>query len=287
MAFFEWNDSLSVGVSLVDEDHKLLIDLVNQMHDSIGDPEERATLGTVLATLIEYTKFHFAREEGVMEACGYPMLDKHREEHAKLTQQVDDLEKKYKTGDAHVGDEVMDFLKRWLTEHIMKSDTAFVPAVKVCGVDALKAAESIPRIRAFSQKSDANSEIDWASLCVLIVDDNVNFRKVTRTIFETVTVKRIEEAENGAEALELLREFIPDLIICDWRMDEMDGIDFVRSLRNGDKGACCPDVPVVMMTGFGDDSFKETALSAGVTEFLEKPITARGLLMSVMRALSA
>ena len=125
------------------------------------------------------------------------------------------------------------------------------------------------------------SDIDWSSLRVLVVDDNANFRRITRTILQAVRVADIEEVTSAAEALERLSDYNPDVVLSDWRMEGMDGLEFVRTLR--DKGVT---TPVVMMTGYGEEDFETRAKDAGVTEFLEKPVTPKSIISSVARALA-
>lgn len=277
MSFFEWDENMSVGVPLVDDDHRLLVSLVNQLHDSVGDREEREVLGSVLDTLLDYTVFHFQREEKVMEAAGYPGLEAHRHQHNDLTDKVRALQKSYAAGSPDVvGVAVLDFVKTWLVEHILGHDRAFAPMVRD-NLASQRAAEEVPRIRG---AKPAKAGFDWTKVKVLLIDDNVNFRRVTRTILQTVHVAEVQEAANGAEALELMMDFLPDVILCDWQMDEMDGMEFVRRLRTS-RTAKVP--PVIMLTGFGDDASREEAAKLGLAEFIEKPVTARGLLMAVAR----
>ncbi len=126
------------------------------------------------------------------------------------------------------------------------------------------------------------ASIDWASLRILVVDDNANFRRLTKTILEAVKVAEIAEVGSASEALERLPTFSPHVILSDWRMDEMDGLDFVAKLR-----ADGSTLPVVMMTGYADDDFERRARDAGVDELLEKPVTPKNVITGIARALNA
>ena len=81
MAAIEWSNDLSVGVELIDSDHKTLIDLIKLVANSIEAGQTAKTIGDVVELLYEYTEFHFIREEVLMEACGYSDLDNHRKVH--------------------------------------------------------------------------------------------------------------------------------------------------------------------------------------------------------------
>lgn len=128
MSLITWQDSYSVGVPQIDEDHKLLISLINQLDDSIRGGQGRDVVGSVLNVLQEYTRGHFGREELLMEKAGYPDLAPHRREHRKLADQVRDIVARYHAGtDGHVDSDVLTFLKTWLTGHILGVDMKYAP----------------------------------------------------------------------------------------------------------------------------------------------------------------
>ncbi|HEY0833783.1 MAG TPA: bacteriohemerythrin [Azospirillum sp.] len=122
-----WNDSMSVGVEDLDNDHRTLIDLINQVA-AADSRQDRINLEAVLDELIDYTVFHFDKEEGYMERAGYPDLPGHRAIHVQLTQQVLDIRARVVANhQSGVGDEILDFLSRWLREHILRSDALYRP----------------------------------------------------------------------------------------------------------------------------------------------------------------
>lgn len=97
MAAIVWSEMMTVGVPILDADHKTLVGLINHLHRSVGDSEEYAILGSVLRALEEYSDHHFAREERVMEVCEYPALDLHTQMHRRLATHVRDLRCRYDT----------------------------------------------------------------------------------------------------------------------------------------------------------------------------------------------
>ena len=112
MPYYEWSEAMSVGVPLIDSDHKALFRLINRLHDGIETEDEAEVLSQVLDSLIAYVKFHFAREEKVMEACGYPELPGHREEHARFTDRIRKFrDRQIREPDASVMRELLDHLK--------------------------------------------------------------------------------------------------------------------------------------------------------------------------------
>ena len=87
MAFYEWTETMSVGVELFDSDHKALIGLINRLHEGL-DEDKPAPLGEIFDTLIAYTELHFARAEKGLEVCGYPEVEIHRDQHAGFTARI-------------------------------------------------------------------------------------------------------------------------------------------------------------------------------------------------------
>ncbi len=128
MPFYQWCESMSVGVALLDSDHQAMIHLINRLHEYLETEEEPAVLDETFDRLVAYIDYHFAREEKVMEACDYPSADDHREEHLRFTQQVRYVRDRYvKGGDARIGQDLLDFLKNWLTHHILVQDMEYKP----------------------------------------------------------------------------------------------------------------------------------------------------------------
>ena len=127
MTAVRWSEGLSVGVPSLDADHKTLVGLLKRL-EGTGTHEDPATVGAVLETLMAYTHFHFCREEKVMEACGYPHLAAHRDEHEALTRDVRRLRGRY-DGDpsAVTRTQLLSFLMTWLNHHILLTDMAYRP----------------------------------------------------------------------------------------------------------------------------------------------------------------
>ena len=118
------------------------------------------------------------------------------------------------------------------------------------------------------------------TLQVLLADDNQHMRAIVMTILKGVGVKRIREVGDGSEALQALREFTADLVIVDFNMAPLDGVEFTRLVRNA-KDSPNPYLPIIMMTGHAERSRVCEARDAGVTEFVVKPVTARSILSRI------
>lgn len=130
MALFEWNDNMSVGIDVIDADHKLLVSLINQLDDAVKDGQAKKTTGSVLNVLYDYTDFHFGREEKMMEAAAYPDLENHKKTHVGLKNKVMKIRDAYIAGDTDgLEDATMELLKDWLQEHIMGRDRLYQAAM--------------------------------------------------------------------------------------------------------------------------------------------------------------
>ncbi len=131
MAWVAWNESYRVGNTLLDSDHRILLDLMAQLYDAMETGQSRDVIGSVVGVLAEYVGHHFRREEAIMKAAGFPDLDRHRTEHHDLERQVVDVRDRYQAGERGVlGQDVVDLLKNWLTEHILVSDNSYKPWVE-------------------------------------------------------------------------------------------------------------------------------------------------------------
>jgi hemerythrin len=135
MPLMQWNDKLSVGIEVFDNDHKKLVGMVNDLFDAMNSGKGKEALSRVLDGLITYTKTHFAREEEYMTKAGYPKLAAHQKEHADLARQVLDVQKKWHEGqNAVLSMEVLNFLKNWLIKHIQGSDKEYGPFLHGKGI---------------------------------------------------------------------------------------------------------------------------------------------------------
>ncbi len=130
MALIDWTNNFSVNNFIIDQQHKKLVDLVNQLHDAMKSGKGKEALGNIFEKLISYTKEHFSYEEKLMESKNYPAFLSHKKIHFDLTNQVIDLKNKFKSGKTSLSIEVLNFLKNWLTNHILDEDKKYVPFVK-------------------------------------------------------------------------------------------------------------------------------------------------------------
>jgi len=114
--------------------------------------------------------------------------------------------------------------------------------------------------------------LDLSRLCILVVDDNPHMRHIVKEILRALGVTAIREATDGADALKLMRVIPIDIVIADWDMNPLDGLEFTRLVRTS-KDSPNRYVPIVMLTAHTHAFRVAQARDAGITEFLAKPIS--------------
>ena len=121
-------------------------------------------------------------------------------------------------------------------------------------------------------------------LKILVVDDNHHMRILLAEILRAIGVRYVYEAGDGAEALQIMRQNHIDVVMTDLAMAPVDGLDFVRLLRQSPDSPN-PMCPIIMITGHSTQSRVKEARDAGITEFLAKPVTARGVVERIGEAI--
>lgn len=111
---------------------------------------------------------------------------------------------------------------------------------------------------------------------VLVVDDDRRIAKLIRSVLAGLGFQHIIVEHSGEEALKILSEREIDMVICDWMMDGMSGVEMVETLR---RDVASPNqlVPVIMLSGNSEKPQIESARDRGVTEYVMKPFTAKSL----------
>jgi hemerythrin len=126
MSVIVWSEKLSVGIDSIDEQHKVLIALINSLNTAMANGEANMMIGDILLKLTDYTRFHFTYEEDLFERHGYENSVQHKKQHQKLIEQISALKEDYESDiTGSIGLEIMQFLKTWLTKHIINTDMEY------------------------------------------------------------------------------------------------------------------------------------------------------------------
>ena len=132
MAF---DKKLHVDNRLMDREHAVLIEYINTLQGLVDGDSSKHLVGQVLEGLIQYTKTHFYVEEELMYAFRYPDYANHINAHEKFKITMNELSSQYKTGEVDVSDELINFLKDWLINHIQKIDRKLAEFLKGKEID--------------------------------------------------------------------------------------------------------------------------------------------------------
>lgn len=122
---FAWDDKYDVGVDRMNDEHKQIIALMNQVYDQNGAGAPKSVLLRTLKALGRCAADHFADEEAHMQRVGFPEFTKHKHIHESLLQRVRDYVAEFEAGGDRVSQEFFSFLKLWLSSHILHVDTKY------------------------------------------------------------------------------------------------------------------------------------------------------------------
>lgn len=131
----KWGPNLMIGIKRVDDQHKVLVKMINDLHKAMKTRQGQPALERIMGELVDYTVMHFGMEEKLFAKYGYEEERQHKAIHKKLVNQVVDYQKKLKSGDPTISINLMGFLKTWLTDHIKGIDTKYVPFMKENGIN--------------------------------------------------------------------------------------------------------------------------------------------------------
>lgn len=129
-----WKDQYSVGIKHLDEQHQKLVEMINELHQSMRRGEGKSLIETILDKMKAYTAIHFKSEEKLFEQYSFPKTSEHKKEHREFVGKVLEFIQKYEKGDAFLSIEIINFLKDWLINHILGSDKEYGPFLNGKGV---------------------------------------------------------------------------------------------------------------------------------------------------------
>ena len=132
MSQIKWDESLSIGIELIDEQHKKWIDHIRDVQAAMEDRRGMPQVANTLGFLVDYTQFHFSTEEKYMSETGYPELENHRAKHEELKGTLDDLIEDFRDDGVteKINRAIGTFLGNWLRDHIRVVDQAFAAFLK-------------------------------------------------------------------------------------------------------------------------------------------------------------
>ena len=131
----KWDNKYSVGISILDEEHKKFIDIINKavaVKENNGNPEK---VREILYEMIKHALKHFATEEACMKKYNFPEYQIHRNEHLDFTDQTFANLNKVIMGDYLVANEILEYLNQWFVNHIQGTDRKYIDCFNKNGLN--------------------------------------------------------------------------------------------------------------------------------------------------------
>jgi hemerythrin len=121
-----WQDEYLTGDARIDQEHKILFDMVNDLHAAIQTSASPTRLQAMIQTMAEHTTEHFQHEEALMQMHNYPGYDRHKQVHDNLLAKVSRLLAQFDQPDPVLSDNLTEFLTEWLAHHIRGEDQSMI-----------------------------------------------------------------------------------------------------------------------------------------------------------------
>ncbi len=129
MALFNWSDRFSVGIPLIDSQHKKLVGYLNTLYEAMRAGKGNEALAEILDNLVNYTQTHFKAEEKLMQSHQYPEFPNHYRQHEAFVRKLTEIQQQFNGGGMGVTLKVANFLKEWLSQHILVTDRKYIPYI--------------------------------------------------------------------------------------------------------------------------------------------------------------
>ena len=118
----KWNKKFEFGFKAIDNQHKKLIGMLNEVIAARNEKKDTQIMSNILAELLEYTKYHFEEEEKFLEKNNYPRIAEHRRLHRELVDELTQISKDFNSDDIEKVDDVFNLLIHWVLNHILEKD---------------------------------------------------------------------------------------------------------------------------------------------------------------------
>jgi hemerythrin len=146
MPFIVWTSEMSVDVKMLDNDHKRLAILINDLHAGLMAGRDSKDLERIFDELVAYSRVHFAHEERILAEADYSGAEAHKQEHEQKIKLLLALQARFQIAKESADYlEILDQLKEWLFKHMEHSDKEFVAHLKATGVESILAAWNEPK----------------------------------------------------------------------------------------------------------------------------------------------
>ncbi len=124
-----WTEQLSIGIDVIDQQHRRIVEYINQLDDARNGGRRRDEIGWLINDLVDYTVSHFGFEESLQEEAKYPFARSHKKVHELFAQRVSEYQARFERGE-DVTRPLNSLLVTWLFNHIKRDDADYVESVK-------------------------------------------------------------------------------------------------------------------------------------------------------------
>ncbi len=128
--FFKWDDSFSTNIPAIDVQHKVIVKVLNKLHDVIVAESQKEKMADIIDELVQYTIYHFGEEEKLFAEYNFNLEKSHIVEHKEFVNKIKDISKRFRKGEEFVAFDLINFLKDWLIDHILISDQKYAEFFK-------------------------------------------------------------------------------------------------------------------------------------------------------------
>lgn len=253
MELMHWHDTFSVGVRIIDDQHRQLFASVNELIVAFNTQQQDEVLDRILDAVLTYTEKHFRTEEELMKT--HPQFNVHCTVHRLFAERIGRMAVDFSKNKTAVAARLINDLTDWLQNHILKTDIAFFSNL---GYRPRETKEDIEeRLQLLTYRAK-----------VLIAEDSPSERLLLKQHLESGGYE-VLEACNGKEALKIFKT-TPDLhlVITDISMPEMDGYGLIKAIR----GTQTSSTYIIVATASMDREALAKSIRLGANDFLVKPV---------------
>ncbi len=134
MSLIQWSEDLDIGFELIDKQHKVLVDMINELYDAMMEIKGQEALRKVVNRMVEYAAIHFMVEEKWMVEFDYENYTEHKKIHDDFTRKALDLKNQLSEEGFVLSLDVLNFLRDWLIGHIQGTDRKYISCFRENGV---------------------------------------------------------------------------------------------------------------------------------------------------------
>ena len=253
----EWENRLSIHIPLVDNQHKMLIEMTNKLYEACKDGDEAAKeqFTKTVHNVVAYISYHFSTEEQIMEVTAYPGYGLHKRYHLEFIRELMKNIAAFEDGKKYVPNQFVRFLRDWILSHVAFIDTKFGKHVT-----------DLQKIGKIGKIVLAGKDVESKPI-ILAIDDSKQQLSMFKNMLPDYDLLA---CDSGIKGLEILKRVDVDLILLDLAMPEMSGFEFLQHFRNNPANQ---RIPVIITSGHNTEKYIVASKQFGASDFIVKPVS--------------